>query len=296
MAERRTRERQGEQVRLAERVLGAVLFVGVFLGFLVWGGLPFTIAVALAGVIASVELFSMFETKGQAVPTAAILGIAGSIAYVFLAHYRPIESIGYVTVALVFLSFMWYMLILRHVKPTKAVALTILAPLLTGLCLSHLVLLRDFAGAAGPSKNNGWWMVLFLMGMIWLFDVFAWAVGRKIGRHKMAPTISPNKSWEGIIAGTVGILALAVPARLFIQAVLGDGKFPWFSNWVALAIAAIVCVLGPLGDLAESLMKRDYGVKDMGSLIPGHGGMMDRFDSTMFAAPAVFYFLLYAVF
>lgn len=296
MADRAAHQRQAEQARFAERVLGAVLFVGIFLGFLIWGELPFTIAVALACVIASVELFSMFETKGQAIPTAAVLGIAGSIAYVFLAHYRPIESYGYVTVTLVFISFMWYMFVLRHVKPTRAVALTVLAPLLTGMCLSHLVLLRDTVDRMGPSKNGGWWIVLFLMGLIWLYDVFAWAVGRKMGRHKMAPSVSPNKSWEGVIAGTVGILAISVPLRLFIQAVLGNNRFAWFSNWVALAIAVIVCVLGPLGDLSESLMKRDYGVKDMGNLIPGHGGMMDRFDSTFFTAPAVFYFLLYVVF
>ena len=283
------------EARLAERVLGAVLLVGVFVGFLIWGELPFTFAVALAAVVGSVELFSMFETKGQAIPTASVLGIAGCIAYVFLAHFKPLVSIGYVTVALIFVSFMWYMLVLRHVRPTKAVALTVLAPLLTGLCLSYLVLLRDVVDKTGPARNGGWWIVLYLMALIWLYDVFAWAVGRKIGRHKIAPTVSPNKSWEGVIAGTVGVFVVAVLGRLIIQAILGQNKFPWFSYGVALIMAVLVCILGPLGDLCESLMKRDYGVKDMGSLIPGHGGIMDRFDSTIFTAPAVFYYLFYVV-
>lgn len=287
---------------LFERIFGAILFGIVLLGTLIWGALPFAFGLAIAAVIGSIELFSLFETKGQATPTAAVLGIGGCIAYVLLAHFQPIESFGYITVILIFLSFIWYMLILKHVKPTKAVALTVFAPLLTGFCLSHLVLLRDMTGQTARHHNNGWLIVLFLIALIWVYDIFAWAVGRKIGRHKMAPTISPNKSWEGTIAGTVGVLAAAVLFRLLITAIYGVNEFqnlatgkPWFTYWVALLIGVIVCILGPLGDLSESLIKRDYGVKDMGNLIPGHGGVMDRFDSTFFTAPAVFYVLYYFI-
>jgi hypothetical protein len=173
-----------------EKVLGAIMFGVVFLGTLVWGALPFTFGVAVAAVIGSVELFSMFETKGEATPTAAVVGIAASLAYVFLAHYRPIESIGYVTVGLIFLSFIWYMMVLRHVKPTKAVALTIFAPLLAGFCLSYLVMLRDFAGATNPDKNNGWWLVVFMIAVIWIYDVgnrrSAAGIHRPVGHHKGA--------------------------------------------------------------------------------------------------------------
>jgi len=158
------------------------------------------------------------------------------------------------------------------------------------------VLLRDFAGKTTPARNNGWYLVLYVIVLIWIYDVFAWFVGRKIGRHKMAPTISPNKSWEGTIAGTVGVLACSVLFRQFIQWVTGHSRFSWFSIPVALVIGVLVVILSPLGDLAESLIKRDYGVKDMGKLIPGHGGIMDRFDSTFFTAPAVFYYLFYFVF
>ncbi len=292
--EERAAERD-ERSAVIEKVVGAIVFGVVFLGTLIWGALPFTFGVAVAAVIGSIELFSLFETQGQATRTAAILGIAASITYVFLAHYRPLESIGYITVALIFASFMWYMIVLRHVKPTKAVALTVFAPLLTGLCLSHFVMIRDFTGKTSTNHNNGWWMVLFVIALIWVYDIFAWMIGRKIGRHKMAPTISPNKSWEGTVAGTVAALGFSLLFRQIIQWILGDAKFAWFSIWVALVIAALVCVLGPLGDFAESLIKRDYGVKDMGRLIPGHGGVMDRFDSSFFTVPAVFYFLFYFV-
>jgi phosphatidate cytidylyltransferase len=277
----------------SERIVGAVAFAVILIGTLIWGALPFTFAIALAGIIGSIELFSMFETKGQATPTAAAVGIAGSLAYIFLAHFKPIESIGYVTVGIIFVSFMWYMFVLRHVKPTKAVALTIFAPLLTGLCLSYLVLLRDFTSKASLHHNRGWWFVLFLIALIWVYDICAWAIGRKIGRHKMAPTISPNKSWEGTAAATVGVLAASVLFWLIITAINGSKEFPWFSWYCALIVGGLVVIFGPLGDLSESLMKRDYGIKDMGKMIPGHGGIMDRFDSTFFTAPVVFYVVYY---
>jgi phosphatidate cytidylyltransferase len=284
----------GPKERLGQRVFGAVVFVVVMLGTLLWGPLPFALAITAAAAVGSVELFSMFEAKGSAIPTAAVVGILGSVAYVLLAHFKGLASYGYVTVGLLFVSFMWYMLVLRHVKPTRAVAVTVLAPLLAGLCLSHLVLLNDLLDKTYP-PNRGWLLVLFFLAMIWIYDVLAWAVGRKLGRHKIAPTISPNKSWEGAIAGAVGIFGAAVVGRWIIQLSLGNNRWEWFSIGVALAIAAIVCVLGPLGDLSESLMKRDFGVKDMGKLIPGHGGIMDRLDSTLFTAPAVFYLFFYFV-
>ncbi|MHB8895509.1 MAG: phosphatidate cytidylyltransferase [Candidatus Geothermincolia bacterium] len=277
----------------SERIVGAVLFAVIMLGTLVWGALPFTFAIALAAIIGSVELFSMFETKGQATPTAAAVGIVGSLAYVFLAHFRPIESIGYVTIGIIFVSFMWYMFVLRHVKPTKAVALTIFAPLLTGLCLSYFVLLRDYTSKASAHHNRGWYIVLFVLVLIWVYDICAWAVGRKIGRHKMAPSISPNKSWEGTIAATVGVLAASALFRLIIVSINGTREFPWFTYPCALVIGVIVVIFGPLGDLSESLMKRDYGIKDMGKMIPGHGGIMDRFDSSFFTVPIVFYVVFY---
>jgi phosphatidate cytidylyltransferase len=286
LAERRARRGSREDSPVAQRVIGAVLFAIVFLGALLWGNLPFTIAIALAAALGAIELLRLFETGDEAVPTATVLGIIGAVAYVLMAHFKGVASFGYVTVSIVFLTFVWYMVVLRHVPPTKAVALSVLAPILSGLCLSHLVLLR-----ALPVRK-GWLIVIFLIALTWVYDVLAWAIGRKIGRHKIAPNISPNKSLEGAIAGTIGVFAASVLFRLIVVSI---EDYRWFSVGVALVIAVTVVVLGPLGDLSESLIKRDYGVKDMGTLIPGHGGIMDRFDSALFTAPAVFYYLFYFV-
>ncbi|MBN2168175.1 MAG: phosphatidate cytidylyltransferase [Actinobacteria bacterium] len=274
-----------------KRVLGAVIFGVVFLGTLIWGGLPFTFGIAIAAAIGAVELFSLFESKGVIIGTAALIGIMGSVAYVFLAHFEGNVSYGYVTVGLLLVCFLWYMVVLRHVRSTNAIALTVLAPLITGLCLSHLVLLRDIADVSKP-VGKGWVIVIFVVALIWVYDIFAWAVGRKVGRRKIVPAISPNKSLEGMVAGTVAAIAASLLFRYLITWILGNNSYPWLTNGVAVVIGVLVCILGPVGDLAESLIKRDYGVKDTGKIILAHGGIMDRFDSTLFVAPAVYYYLL----
>lgn len=274
-----------------KRVLGAVIFGVVFLGTLIWGGLPFTFGIAIAAAIGAVELFSLFESKGVIIGTAALIGIMGSVAYVFLAHFEGNVSYGYVTVGLLLVCFLWYMVVLRHVRSTNAIALTVLAPLITGLCLSHLVLLRDIADVSKP-VGKGWVIVIFVVALIWVYDIFAWAVGRKVGRRKIVPAISPNKSLEGMVAGTVAAIAASLLFRYLITWILGNNSYPWLTNGVAVVVGVLVCILGPVGDLAESLIKRDYGVKDTGKIILAHGGIMDRFDSTLFVAPAVYYYLL----
>ncbi|MDD5748365.1 MAG: phosphatidate cytidylyltransferase [Actinomycetota bacterium] len=286
---------QSEGESLSLRVMGAFIFVALFAGTLFWGGLPFTFGIAIACAIGSFEVFLMLERKGDTIPVAALIGTSGSVAYVFLAHVMPQESFGFVTLAIVILSFAWYMIVLKHVKPTKAIALTIFVPIITGFCLSHLVMMRDVVDKI-EKHRSGLWIVLFVMSIVWMYDVAAWWAGRRFGQNKIAPSISPNKSWEGLVAGTITAIAVSVLLRFLVLWILGSDAYQWLSVPRAIVIALIVCVLGPLGDMSESMMKRDYGIKDMGSIIPGHGGIMDRFDSTLFTAPAIYYYLYYFVF
>jgi phosphatidate cytidylyltransferase len=126
-------------------------------------------------------------------------------------------------------------------------------------------------------------VVLFLIG--WATDTFAYYVGRSIGKRPLAPAVSPKKTWEGAIGGTLGALLAGVLLKLSILP---------FINWVhVLVLTLIVAVVGQLGDLAESRMKRAAGVKDSGRLLPGHGGMLDRFDALILAAPAAYLYLRY---
>ena len=115
-----------------------------------------------------------------------------------------------------------------------------------------------------------------------VYDTGAYAVGASVGRHPMAPSISPHKSWEGAAGGTV----LTLLAGAFV--------LPLWQPWTlasGLTLAAVACVLAPLGDLSESMIKRDLHVKDMGSILPGHGGMLDRIDALLVVAPALYYVL-----
>ncbi|GAB3624003.1 phosphatidate cytidylyltransferase [Mariniluteicoccus endophyticus] len=131
-------------------------------------------------------------------------------------------------------------------------------------------------GSGGPAGAN---LLLFLVIVVQGSDVFQYLWGKTTGRHRIAPTVSPNKTWEGFVGGVLSATVL--------------GAFLWwvtpFSPWVAAALAFVACLLGFAGGLVMSATKRDRGVKDFGALIPGHGGIMDRVDSLVFAAPVFFH-------
>ena len=147
------------------------------------------------------------------------------------------------------------------------------------LLLSHLVLLRSMA-------NGVSWILLVIL-IVMAGDTFAFYTGSTIGRRKLYPVVSPNKSVEGALGGLAGSVAGAFIARATF--------FPQLTAVDALATALLLGVLGQLGDLFESLLKRSFGVKDSGVIVPGHGGILDRLDSVLFAAPAAFFYAYFVV-
>ena len=132
-----------------------------------------------------------------------------------------------------------------------------------------------------PEQGGHW--LLFLFGTLWLADTMAMAAGKVFGKHKFAPTVSPNKTVEGFLGGLLGGLIVAVIMRLWL---LSDIGWP-----VLIGAGLIISLVGQLGDLVESMWKRSCGIKDSSAIIPGHGGVLDRFDSLLFAAPALYWFL-----
>ena len=146
----------------------------------------------------------------------------------------------------------------------------------TGACLGWLRLV--------PGDDLGWRLVLLFFGTIWLGDSGAYYVGRRFGRHKMSPRISPNKTWEGLLGGMATSVIAVVPFKFLFGLELA-----WLD---LLGLAAILALSAPVGDLVESQFKRDTGVKDSSQLIPGHGGFMDRTDSLFFSAPFFLAYLL----
>jgi len=165
----------------------------------------------------------------------------------------------------------------RYEHMLQKVSLTALGVLYFGWFLSHLALLRDF--------EEGIAYVFYLMVLVECNDAFGYLWGRCLGRRKLAPRISPNKTVEGAVGGIVSVVGVAVVLRHLLPAVGGAAM---------VLLGGLVAVLGLCGDLVVSVIKRDLRVKDMGAAIPGHGGVLDRCDSMILAAPVVFHVMRYA--
>lgn len=156
-----------------------------------------------------------------------------------------------------------------------------------GLALVSVARLHAFSGGAERTWSAGVWLYVVLLAT-WSNDTFAYFAGRALGKHKMSEKISPKKTWEGFAGGAVGTLGM-----LFLARAVAPGTFGVLSPIDLLCIGLPTAFLGPIGDLAESLLKRNFDVKDSGSILPGHGGILDRIDAVFFVAPWV---LAYGVF
>jgi len=271
-----------------KRVLTAVILIPVVLvlvflpPFLQW---LFTAATAVAAALAAWECLGLAQDRPAYRPRI-VVAVATLILFVAWWEWQDADSFlpvyGILCLAL--------LLICTFASPTERMlrdaTSSIFCLFYTGLTLIALPALREQAN--GPS------LVLFLLLVVWAGDTAAYYVGRTWGRHKLAPRISPNKSWEGSIASvagsvliTVGLLELAEALTTRLNsAVLSYSPDPW---WYWLALAVLVNVAAQVGDLAESALKRSAGVKDSGSLLPGHGGVLDRIDALLVAAPVLWY-------
>lgn len=271
------------------RVLTAVVGIPAAVVLIFYpGGLPFAMAVGVVAVFGSMEFYSGVRRSGAR--PIAWAGLLGSIGFVAAARISGHPGAGLVLsgvlallLAVCFLTDM----VRRGRSPVVNVGATALGAVYVGWLLSHLVGLRAFPGeyAVGSvSADAGAWLVMLAFACTWACDTCAFFIGRSYGKTKLAPSLSPNKTIEGSAAGFVGSMLMAM---VFGAAVLD------IPAGHALALGAVFGVLCQFGDLAESAIKREMGVKDLGAIVPGHGGVLDRFDSILFAGPAAYY---YAVF
>jgi phosphatidate cytidylyltransferase len=160
---------------------------------------------------------------------------------------------------------------------TTSISATLMGALWIGGGLGFVLLVRDL--------HRGRLATFAVLIAVWAGDTLAYLGGRLIGRHKMAPHTSPGKTWEGFLFGTIATIFAA-----FVT--LYDARDTFLSIGEAVAFGAVIAVAAPMGDLFESMLKRDAGVKDTGRLLGGHGGMLDRLDAILFAAPAAYFMLL----
>jgi phosphatidate cytidylyltransferase len=274
------------------RVLSALVLIPAVLVIVALGNPWLAILVAIAAGLALDELYRLFAVVGhRPVRWAGFLGAALLVVTAYLQPSGP--GIGAAVAGAVLVSLVGQLARKDHGGALTDWALTLAGTLYVSWTLAHFILLRSldqpafsppFWQALGaPNLGGGAWWILTTFLLVWMCDSAAYFVGARWGRHKMSPYVSPKKSWEGTVAGFVTSIGVAVGLVPLLGLPL---SYP-----MAGVLGALVGVLGQVGDLAESLLKRQVGVKDSGQLIPGHGGMLDRADSLLFAAPVVYYFL-----
>ncbi len=276
---------------LKKRVITALWGIPLLIAA-VWFDQPlpwFTVLVAIWGLLAAFEFYKI--VAGTKVPPLTYFGLIWTLLFILsrdselLSIIDPHFNLTLLTPLLVtsavVLSLIWLL-----VSPPKQEAFvgwiwTLAGILYLGWLLSHLVALR------GLDDGRNW--VFLALFATFASDTAAFFVGRALGRHKLAPAISPGKTWEGTIAGFLGaiIVSLLFTLPSCLNLPLGYGQ--------AILLGFLISLFGQIGDLVESSFKRNMGVKDSGSLLPGHGGFLDRIDSVVFAGVVVYYYVIWVI-
>lgn len=265
---------------MSQRVLTALVGIPVLLSAVWWGTPWLTLLVLLAAVLGVREVYNL--TPPGISPLPFILGALWAVALV-LAGQAAVNTQGLLLTSLgislagIFVALLWLIAFYRGPNMRVGGIYLIGGPLYVGFLLAHALILRDLGGTDSLGRN---WL-LFALLVTFAADTGAFFTGRSIGRHRMAPSISPQKTWEGAAGG----LILSMAAALALGQLLDLGSSPWRYG----GIGAVVGVVSQLGDLFESRLKRLARTKDAGSIIPGHGGILDRLDSIVFSIPAVYY-------
>ena len=274
---------------LKKRIISS-LWIAPLVIVAVWFGEPgFTIVIALAGAVAAFEFYKM--VSGLRIHPLTYFGIVLTLLFILSRNPTLIDLLSQyfntdlltpvLTVLALAVPLVWILRPFRGESHFSRWIWTVTGIFYIGWLLSHLVALR------GIEDGRNWVMLVVLI--TFASDTSAFFVGRAIGKHRLAPNISPAKTWEG---ATAGVLAAAIVSLAFI---LETPFSLYLGYWQAVPLAIAVSIFGQLGDLLESWFKRTFSVKDSGTLIPGHGGVLDRLDSVVFAGLVVYYYVIWIV-
>ena len=296
--------------QLAFRVASGLAVAAVAVGC-IWFGPPWlTLLGLLGGCIAIFEVYRLSPDGVGPLPLA--LGVVAVLALLLTAEealgwadyltpevYVPLDGerlakaasgkADYLTASGIALAvwalvaLLWFIAFYSGERPVYAFFLLLLGPVYAGFLLGHGLAIYDIADSLGGAENLGRNWLLFTLAGTSASDTGAYAVGRLVGRHRMAPRVSPGKTWEGAAGG----FFTSIAAMLAVGGLLGVGV----ELWEYAVVAVVVAIVAQAGDMVESSLKRAANVKDSGSIMPGHGGLLDRIDSILFALPAVYYLL-----
>jgi phosphatidate cytidylyltransferase len=271
MPRRERGARAGRNLPLA--IVTALALAGVLIGSLLVSRPAFV--AFLLGIVTLALLELLTVLRARATRPARPLVLAVGALLVVGAYLEGPAALSFGLLAAILGAFAWYLVDRGRTEVTRNVAATIFAVVYVPFMAAHLSLV---VGRADHYVGA----LIGYAALVVIYDTAAYATGATLGRRPIAPQVSPNKSWEGAIGASVACVAA------------GALLLPLWEPWTlasGLVLAGATCVVAPLGDLSESMLKRDLAVKDMGSILPGHGGVLDRVDALLFMAPVLYYVL-----
>jgi len=256
---------------LLKRILSALIGIPLFVLVIYKGGIYLLLTVFILAILALLEFKNIIKkSECKVFPVLLWMG-----AFLIPLEYM-IEN-KYIVYAIIFyfvFCLLFYIFYFPKYTPID-LSFTLFGAMYVSLGFFHLLLLRNL--------QFGFWLVIYVFVIVWSTDTGAYFIGSYLGKHKLAPALSPSKSWEGFFGGLV-VSTLMVYLFNRSVSITGEGTL--------MLIAPIVSIAGQLGDLFESSLKRFAKIKDSSNIIPGHGGILDRFDSTLWAAPVTYYLFI----
>ena len=273
---------------LKYRVITGVVGVPLVV-FAIWFGNPwpwFTLLIAAAALAGAYEFYHMAGFDGR--EPFLYLGSLWALALVVSPQYPNSDILPAVTTAAILISLIWLLFRPSRENVFHKWAWMIAGALYVGWMLSYWLSLRALADGRD-------WVYLAIL-TTFANDTGAFFIGRARGKHRMAPTISPAKTWEGAVGGLISAIPAAVVIATILRLIsLKLGPPFAFEYWQIILLGFLVCLFAQLGDLVESLLKRNMGVKEAGNLLPGHGGVLDRFDSLIFVGAVIYYYVMWVL-
>lgn len=266
---------------LAKRIAVGVVCIPIFVLIVLIGKIPFLIFVNVVIILALWEFYTLAEKKGFF--PSKILGVATTVGISFGLYFHY-EKAMWSVLLLMFILMMIYELFKGKEHSLINLSVTLFGVLYLSLFASF-ILIREIPLIIDRPYITGGLIILMIFFTIWICDTGAYLLGSHFGKHSLYSRISPNKTWEGAIGGfLIGIIASIVISSFFPVRLL----------WVdSIVIGAVVGTLGQISDLIESMFKRYAGVKDSSSILPGHGGVLDRFDSPLLVGPIIYLYLIF---
>jgi phosphatidate cytidylyltransferase len=267
----RRERRAGRNLPLA--IVTGLLLGGLLIATLVLSRPAFVLFLLGIVTLALLELLAVLRARATRPARPVVLAMGALL--VIGAYLEGPAALSFGLLVTILAAFGWYLVDRGRTEVTRNVAATVFATVYVPFMAAHLALV------VGRADHYVGALIGYAV-LVVVYDTAAYATGATIGRRPIAPQVSPHKSWEGALGASIACL------------LAGAFLLPLWEPWTlasGLVLAAATCVVAPLGDLSESMLKRDLAVKDMGSILPGHGGMLDRVDALLFMAPVLYYVL-----